>query len=263
MDLRDYYALIANAPMPTQRQFEEFAKHVAQIHSWYKGSLDGNEFVVWLDPDAGNGLTPNVIVWYQPHLTPNGYVERFGHLTYAWRHSAEYSFSGDHVDPQRVVDLPPEILKDCGGRLYPFGRHMPGGPRVLTGRMRTELLALEAGERDHPCRELLLECFRMAPRYLELDWAVEQARSHVAAVAVRDTGGATPEWSYRTADPSYMAAERQLDAQARLLAHEEQLSEVRAKFNPLWKKLIERSFQEITGALLGLEKHLRMAGIQG
>src|SRR5262249_42742457 len=48
---------LRSLPRSTDEQYREFARHVAEAHSWYKHlpSSTGGQFVVFLAPDAGAG----------------------------------------------------------------------------------------------------------------------------------------------------------------------------------------------------------------
>lgn len=180
MKLEEYYAHLAGTPMPTAEQRERFSSHVLNAHSWYK-HLDlfhGAMVVIFLDPLAGGGFDEERPRIHHTWKTRAEYLRRFGHLSYMWRVDGgdsddEYEphFSTDYqsnpiffekipgvlqaLDPRPtpVLNLPDPIQRDCSFRMYPFACDR----RMLYRRFEQQLLAMDRGELDHPCKALLVD----------------------------------------------------------------------------------------------------------
>ena len=191
MTLKEYLKYIQDVPRPSQKQFEQFAFHVAHAHSWYK-HLDlyaGADCIVFLDPLAGGGFDEGHPRLHHTWETRFDYLEKFGHLAYMWRHHENNSreeFSTDYqlfarakiegntfelVDQRttEVLVLPPEIMKECGFRLYPFACDND----VISNRFENEFEKMTKGEAEHPCRELLLQYYHAELRTRECNESID------------------------------------------------------------------------------------------
>ncbi len=119
-------------PTPTDVQCETFIVHLADVHSWYKTLplLGGAEFIVFLDPQAGQGY-PLEHPQLPNNRTPEGYPKpntvevyrsAFGHLNYMWRASPFEPHGSDGRDflrdPIIILD---EFLAELGRfTLHPY-----------------------------------------------------------------------------------------------------------------------------------------------
>ena len=92
MDATPYFHSL---PLPTDYQYEEFAKHVSEAHSWYKHLplLTGGQFVVFLAPDSGIGRLVARLegTGYRLETPPEGpvFTEANPRLHYSWKTSNE------------------------------------------------------------------------------------------------------------------------------------------------------------------------------
>jgi hypothetical protein len=264
MDLRDYYAVIAGLPLPSQQQLDQLSHYISIAHGWHEYGLDGGEIVVFFDPEAGTEVTSERPHPWRGWTTCREYIESFGHLSYGWRYRSPSELRTDHGGARAMLDLPPEIQADCRGRLYPF---LPGRNGVeLMATCETELRQLQDGKRDHPQRELLVGYYSVAKRYLSSSLDVDEAKKRLGSVerTRRDSQGAGGiDWTYRRADPSYSTKSRQLDEQAKLLRQTEELASVRRELKDVLTQLGSQAMAEITGALSRLLAHLKAAGLAG
>lgn len=178
MELQAYHAYLAGTPLPTAPQFDAFAQHVANAHSWYKhlDLVHGAEVVVFLDPRAGGGFDEHQPRLHHAWKTRAEYLERFGHLAYMWRHGdcLDAPFATDYAlnatveqtgpDTFTLVNrretptlaLPHEIMEQCNFRMYPFVCNT----KALRHRFEEELHAMGRGAIDHPCKDLLIAALR-------------------------------------------------------------------------------------------------------
>jgi hypothetical protein len=137
VNLEEYRAWIRHTPLPTDEQCARFAWHVMHAHSWYKVPLwRGIRFVVYLDPDLGGGFTGGRRVrdrkWYS---AVGEYRDDYGRLAYGWGRSSRSERSTDYElttveetssrkasisAPYPGPELPPEIVEQCGFRLFAF-----------------------------------------------------------------------------------------------------------------------------------------------
>jgi hypothetical protein len=137
----------------------------------------------------------------QPRLhhtwaTTEEYITKFGHLSYMWRTygRAGEEFSTDYDWNARVglqddgnlgftdvretpaLDLPLNIMIECGFRMYPF----VWDNGVLRYRFDQELREMQQGTLRHPCRDLLVDLYN-AKSHEEDDEALRRLRSHEVA----------------------------------------------------------------------------------
>lgn len=193
-------------PRPADEQFDAFAKHIGEAHSWYKHLplLTGREFVVFLAPDSGIGrrvaklteagyelITPTegpAFTEANPRLhyswkTSEEYRRRFGYLDFASR-GHDGTFGRDVGGP---MYLPQEIWDRCAFTLFPY---VSGGGRDSIGWAHEEsVAALRAGEAN-PRRDVLLEWARLYQAHDEAWQSMTDAERESVMARHRDE---TPE----------------------------------------------------------------------
>jgi hypothetical protein len=176
---------LRSLPRPTDEQFDAFADHIGEAHSWYKHLplLTGRQFVVFLAPDSGIGrlvaridgsgiqlVTPAegpVFTEENPRLhyswkTSEEYRGRFGYLDYASRgHDGTL-----HRDVGGPRELPQEIRDRCTFTLYPYVSGGDAGRDAVSWAHEEEVERLRAGA-PHPLRETILEWARLAREHGE------------------------------------------------------------------------------------------------
>ena len=137
MKLQGYYAYLAGTPLPTDLQFDAFAQHVADAHSWYKhlDLVHGAEVVVFLDPRAGGGFDEQQSRLHHTWKTRTEYLEHFGHLAYMWRHGdcLDEAFETDYALSAMAEQTGPETFTLVNRRETPIltlPLRMDGCPRV-------------------------------------------------------------------------------------------------------------------------------------
>ena len=157
-----YLAHIRHTPLPTPLQYERFANHITNVHSWYKHlSLRyGGHFIVFLDPQAGK-----VYPTQHPSLPfgndTAGYHKAFGHLSYMYVSNARLKrhYSRDDEDTFREgemkVQVTEELLTHTGFVLYPYINH--NGFDTIFNFYPYDIDALKRGEYTLPHQELFLE----------------------------------------------------------------------------------------------------------
>jgi hypothetical protein len=180
--LQEYHAYLEGLPLPTAAQFDEFAQHVAEAHSWYK-HLDlvrGAEVVVFLDPRAGGAFDERQPRLHHTWKTREEYLRRFGHLAYMWRHGDvpdlefDIDYARNRIEPgpdgrtviktdkapkddgMPVLSLPREIMEQCSFRMYPFACDN----HVVLRRFEKALKATPPGTLQYPCQDLLVDALR-------------------------------------------------------------------------------------------------------
>jgi hypothetical protein len=117
-------------PLPTAEQYERFAAHLMDVHSWYKHlSLRyGGHFIVFLHSSAG-------VVYPTQHPSlpfgnhTEGYRKAFGHLSYMYVSNAHRKrhYSRDDEDTFRMGEVPvpmtSKLLELTSFELYPYINH--------------------------------------------------------------------------------------------------------------------------------------------
>jgi len=164
LELVEYLHWIRQAPAPTEEQLARFARHVLDVHSWYKGSLlAGTELVVFLDPNLYDGEMDGREITDTRWIGPREQRRvAFGALGYLWRagggHRHDYRIRPlEPEDPSvprwdrgryPLPRLPPEVVERCGMVLYPYvrGREFIS---AIPARHTRDLQAIRAG-REHP-----------------------------------------------------------------------------------------------------------------
>lgn len=127
---KKYWQVIAGLPRPTPLQYERFALHLSDAHSWYKHlSLRfGGHFIVFLHPSAGATYpTQHPSLPFGNHA--EGYHEAFGYLSYMYVSNAHRKrhYSRDDEDTFRegetLVSISKELLPGTSFVLYPYISH--------------------------------------------------------------------------------------------------------------------------------------------
>lgn len=126
----EYLQTIQGLDLPTPLQYERFANHIADVHSWYKHlSLRyGGHFIVFFHPSAGQTYPTQ-----HPQLPfgndTEGYRKAFGHLSYMYVSNARLKrhYSRDDEDTFREGEVKVEITEDLLQKtcfvLYPYINH--------------------------------------------------------------------------------------------------------------------------------------------
>lgn len=121
---------MAELPLPTPAQYERFATHLMDVHSWYKHlSLRyGGHFIVFLHSSAGAVYpTQHPSLPFGNHT--EGYRKAFGHLSYMYVSNAHRKrhYSRDDEDTFRMGEIPvpltSDLLKLTSFELYPYINH--------------------------------------------------------------------------------------------------------------------------------------------
>jgi hypothetical protein len=103
-------------------QFKLFAKHVGNCHSWYKHIplIDGADFIVFLDEDAGIGY-PSLHPELPYGNSTEQYREAFGILNYAWMANSGglWCRDGKSIIDLGDLQLPEYIKTQCRFTLFP------------------------------------------------------------------------------------------------------------------------------------------------
>jgi len=160
-----YWDTIRYIPLPTPLQYERFAVHIANVHSWYKHlSLRfGGHFIVFIDPTVGN-----VYPSQHPKLPfgndTEGYHKAFGYLSYMYVSNARLKrhYSRDDEDTFREgeakVQMTEELLEQTSFVLYPYINHN-GFDSIFNAYIdrQHDIQALQKGEYSLPHQALFLE----------------------------------------------------------------------------------------------------------
>ena len=218
---------LRSLPRPTDEQYEAFAEHIGEAHSWYKHLplLSGGQFVVFLAPDSGIGrlvahldgsgyqlVTPPegpLFTEADPRLhyswkTSEEYRRRFGYLDYARRTRDGDTFGRDVGGP---MDLPAEVWTRCTFTLFPYVAGGDSGVDAVTWAHEEAVEQLRAGA-QHPQRAAVLEWVRLAREHDESWNGLTEAER--AAVLALDRDGAE---TARTASiDRYLALGAELEA---------------------------------------------------
>ncbi|OJJ19465.1 hypothetical protein BKI52_21905 [marine bacterium AO1-C] len=160
-----YLDTVRQVPLPTPLQYERFAAHITNVHSWYKHlSLRfGGHFIVFFDPNAGN-----VYPSQHPKLPfgndTENYHKAFGHLSYMYVSNARLKrhYSRDDEDTFREgevnVKITEELLAHTSFVLYPYINHN-GFDSIFNAYIdrQHDIQALRKGEYTLPHQDLFLE----------------------------------------------------------------------------------------------------------
>lgn len=216
---------LRSLPRPTDEQFEAFAEHVGEAHSWYKhlDLLTGRPFVVFLAPDSGVGrlVAQRNESGFEIVEPPEGpvFTEEHPRLHYSWKTSEEYrrrfgyldfasqgydgTFGRDVGDP---MCLPQEIMDRCSFTLFPYvSADRWDSVRWAHGKA---IASLRAGT-PHPKRDTVLEWRRLVE---ERDQAWESLTdAERDSVLARDREGAQSE-APTAAVTRYLGLEAELEA---------------------------------------------------
>ncbi|WP_299464413.1 hypothetical protein [uncultured Microscilla sp.] len=135
----EYQHTMADVPLPSPVQYERFAQHLMDVHSWYKHlSLRyGGHFIVFLHSSAGAVYpTQHPSLPFGNHT--EGYHKAFGYLSYMYVSNAhrKLHYSRDDEDTFRagevLVPLTADLLSTTGFVLYPYVNHN-GYESILNG----------------------------------------------------------------------------------------------------------------------------------
>jgi hypothetical protein len=280
MDLGQYYDLIRPLPLPTDEQVARFAKHVQFAHSWYKHlPLEGEEFVIFFDPNAGGGFTEAQPRLHHTWQTRSQYLELFGHLAHMRRSAPNLPFTTDYQLNARVaftegrgelvdrletavLELPPEILRDSGFILYPFA--WDNG--VFERRFEEQLRRIAAGELEHRLASLLTDYYRTEQvlRPIHAAFHAELRRRFQAGLPCRGTlnpceDGRLDEWDYVRAEKEALRAIARDPERCHELNAVE-LEFFRPKGGVTFATLVQHEEASIKFALNALRRHLDAAG---
>ncbi len=190
-------------PRPTDEQFDAFAEHIGEAHSWYKHLplLTGREFVVFLAPDSGIGrrvaklteagyelITPTegpVFTEENPRLhyswkTSEEYRRRFGYLDFASK-GHDGTFGRNVGGP---MYLPQEVWDRCTFTLFPY---VSGGAGLESIRWAHEeaLAELRAGA-SHPMRDAVLQWAQLAQKHNEAWQSMSDADREIVSARWRE-----------------------------------------------------------------------------
>lgn len=125
-----YQQSIQGLPLPTSLQYEQFANHLANAHSWHKhlSLRHGGHFIIFFHPSAGSIYpTQHPSLPFGNHT--EGYRKAFGYLSYMYVSNAhrKLHYSRDDEDTFRegevVVQVSEEALRTSSFVLYPYISH--------------------------------------------------------------------------------------------------------------------------------------------
>ena len=127
-------------PLPTPKQYEQFARHVCWAHSWYKHIplLQGAEFIFFLSEEAGVGYPEERPRLHYGWKTTREYRDRFGYLDYMWHFIGEDIFRRDAGN--KIAVISPEYFFAHRIVLYPFVSDDYNASEVLAWIIQKELL---------------------------------------------------------------------------------------------------------------------------
>ena len=159
-----YQQVIAGLPHPTPPQYERFALHLSDAHSWYKHlSLRfGGHFIVFFHPGAGaNYPTQHPSLPFGNHT--KGYREAFGYLSYMYvsnfRRKRHYSRDDEDTfrEGETLVPISKELLPGTSFVLYPYINHN-GFETIFNGYSdrQQDMKALQNNEFILPDHELFV-----------------------------------------------------------------------------------------------------------
>lgn len=158
---------------PTTNQYDAFAEHLCNAHSWYKHLplLEGRKFMVFVTPSAGTGrriIVPdeNSPETWNLQVPPEGdnYTDENPRLHYTWKTTQEYrkkfgfltyiDYDEDNIlNSESIVSrLPSKLIEHCSFTLYPYVSAGYFSEAVHYSCHEDALEQLRKGF-EHPCRE--------------------------------------------------------------------------------------------------------------
>lgn len=236
----EYLQTIQGLELPTPLQYERFADHIADVHSWYKHlSLRfGGHFIVFFHPSAGLTYPTQ-----HPRLPfgndTEGYRKAFGHLSYMYVSNARLKrhYSRDDEDTFREgeikVEITEELLQQTCFVLYPYINH--NGFDSIFNVFHTrqqDIQALVKGEYSLPNQGLFLDFMKS---YEQAEEAYENLSAPEVSVQLTENQPGTI-----------------VESNAELL-HYEALEQ---KAEAAYQQLRQMEYEKIVLALKNLRKYL-------